>query len=86
MVMRTKSVLSACATSIALLFFSCGGEKKVKQAQENIVIFHTIGDPDGLHPSTDNSGPRTELNNYTQVFMMATDIKNNQLKIGRAHV
>jgi peptide/nickel transport system substrate-binding protein len=79
MVMRTKLVLSASATLIALLFFSCGGEKNTKKTQENIVIFHTIGDPDGLHPAIDNSGPRTELNNYTQIFMMATDIKNNQL-------
>ncbi|MGZ3892437.1 MAG: ABC transporter substrate-binding protein [Bacteroidia bacterium] len=37
-----------------------------------------IGEPAGLHPVNDNSGPRNELNTYTQVFLIATNVKNNE--------
>lgn len=64
---------------LAALVVSCGGEKDTpKQAAENIVVYHTIGDPDGVHPTNDNSGQRSEINTYTQLFLITTDIKNNQ--------
>ncbi len=66
------------AGTLAFFVASCGSSEKEKQNKENIVIFHTIGEPNGLHPTDDNSGPRTELNTYTQVFLIATDIKNTQ--------
>lgn len=64
----------------ALALSSCGeGRKEKKQEhQNNVVVYHTIGEPDGMHPVNDNSGPRTEINNYTQVYLVNTDVKNNQ--------
>ncbi len=74
--MKTNQLISTFL--IAFLLSSCGGSDKPKQNKENIVIYHTIGEPDGLHPVDDNSAPRTEINTYTQVFLVMTDIKNNQ--------
>jgi len=60
-------------------FVSCGGGDKPKEkASPNVVIYHTIGEPDGMHPVNDNSGPRTEVNTYTQIFLVNTDVKNNE--------
>ncbi|HWY37257.1 MAG TPA: ABC transporter substrate-binding protein, partial [Bacteroidia bacterium] len=68
----------ATAILLAFLLVSCGSSEKTKKNKENIVVFHTIGDPDGMHPTDDNSGPRTEINTYLQVFLMCTDLKTNQ--------
>jgi len=65
-------------SALTLLITACSGSDKSKQSKENIVIFHTIGEPDGMHPADDNSGPRTEINTYTQIFLITTDIKTNQ--------
>ncbi len=75
--MKIKIVIASLVT--ATLLVSCGGGDKPKEKKlSNIVIYHTIGEPDGMHPVNDNSGPRTEINTYTQVFMVNTDVKNNQ--------
>lgn len=78
MVLRTKIYQTAAISLLAFLFVACRGGQKAKQKTENIVIYHTIGDPDGLHPADDNSGPRTEINTYTQVFLISTNLKTNQ--------
>lgn len=65
----TLAVLTSCGG---------GGDKPKAEKTNNIVIYHTIGEPDGMHPVNDNSGPRTEVNTYTQVFMVNTDVKNNE--------
>ncbi|HXB41622.1 MAG TPA: ABC transporter substrate-binding protein [Bacteroidia bacterium] len=74
--MRICPVIACLA--ITTLLVSCGGDKPKEKKLSNIVIYHTIGEPDGMHPVNDNSGPRTEVNTYTQVFMVNTDVKNNQ--------
>ncbi len=66
------------ASLISFFIPSCSSSDKPKQNKENIIIYHTIGEPDGMHPVDDNSAPRTEINTYTQVFLVMTDIKNNQ--------
>jgi peptide/nickel transport system substrate-binding protein len=78
MLMRAYCTTLFAATS--LLLCSCGGGKKEKKAenQSNVVVYHTIGEPDGMHPVNDNSGPRTEICNYTQIYLVNTDVKNNQ--------
>lgn len=44
-------------------------------SKENTVVYHVIGEPDDMHPTNGNSATRTFLNNYTQNFVMASDIK-----------
>lgn len=70
----------SCYLLGSLLLVSCGGNSnKVKEKNmNNVVVYHTIGEPDGMHPVNDNSGPRTEVNTYTQVFLVTVDMKNNQ--------
>src|SRR6478609_3760902 len=63
---------------IVICMAACGNAEKPKHHKENIVVYHTIGEPDGMHPVNDNSGPRAEIITYTQVFLIMTDIKNNQ--------
>ncbi len=42
---------------------------------DNVFIFHTIGEPDDMHPTNGNSGSRTEINMYTQVFLLNTNFR-----------
>lgn len=62
----------------SLLTFCGGGDKPKEKKVNNVVVYHTIGEPEGMHPVNDNSGPRTEVNTYTQVYLISADIKNNQ--------
>lgn len=73
--MRIQSFLLSLAAILVLA--SCGNDKP-KEKQNNIVVYHTIGEPDGMHPVNDNSGPRTEVNTYTQIFMVCTDVEKNE--------
>jgi peptide/nickel transport system substrate-binding protein len=51
---------------------------------ENTVVFHMIGEPDDMHPTNGNAATRTFLHNYTQCYVMASDII--ELKGGRPGV
>lgn len=66
--------------SASILLTACGGGKEsVKEkAKNNVVVYHTIGEPDGMHPVNDNSGLRSEINSYTEIFLVTTDVKNNE--------
>lgn len=76
MLMRVYFASLLCAGVFALI--SCGGNKEKKtEYQSNVVVYHTIGEPDGMHPVNDNSGPRTEVGSYTQIYLVVTDVKNN---------
>jgi peptide/nickel transport system substrate-binding protein len=79
MLLFAKKYQVAVAGSLVLLLISCGNNgKKANQNKENVVVYHTIGEPDGMHPTNDNSSPRSEINTYTQIFLISADIKNNQ--------
>lgn len=41
---------------------------------ENTVVFHVIGEPDDMHPTNGNSATKTFIQNYTQNYVMASDI------------
>lgn len=43
-------------------------------SKENTVVFHMIGEPDDMHPTNGNSATKTFLHNYTQNYVMASDI------------
>ena len=51
---------------------------------ENTVVFHMIGEPDDMHPTNGNSATKTFIHNYTQNYVMASDIV--ELKGGRPDV
>ena len=51
---------------------------------ENTVVFHVIGEPDDMHPTNGNSATKTFIHNYTQHYVMASDIV--ELKGGRPDV
>ncbi len=41
---------------------------------DNTVVFHVIGEPDDMHPTNGNSATKTFIHNYTQCYVMASDI------------
>jgi hypothetical protein len=44
--------------------------------KENVLVFHTLGDPGDMHPTNGNTAQRQEITLYTQVFLTNTDFKN----------
>lgn len=56
-------------------------EFKPDWSTENTVVYHVIGEPDDMHPTNGNSATRSFLNNYTQHFLIGTDLI--ELKGGR---
>ncbi len=51
-------------------------------SKENVVIVHTIADPDDMHPSNGTTAIRAELNLYTQQFLTQTDLRTSKLRAG----
>ncbi|MCB0397784.1 MAG: hypothetical protein KDD36_14110 [Flavobacteriales bacterium] len=43
---------------------------------KNIVVCHSIGDPDNLHPTNGNTSPRTAIHNFIHRYLIASDPKN----------
>lgn len=41
--------------------------------KENIFIYHILSEPDDMHPTNGNSSSRSEINLYTQVFLVNTN-------------
>lgn len=72
----------------ALLLFSaasCGGDKKTDAngnnwSKENIVVYHWRAEPDNLHPTNGKSNPRRVILDFTQRFLLSTDLKNLTLR------
>ena len=44
-------------------------------SKENTLVYHTISEPDNLHPTNGSSGPRGEINLYIHMGLIATDLK-----------
>jgi peptide/nickel transport system substrate-binding protein len=51
-------------------------------SKENTLIYHVISEPSDMHPTNGNSGPRNEINLYTQMFLVNTDFKNQGMATG----
>lgn len=49
-------------------------EIKPDWSTENTVVYHTIGEPDDMHPCNGNSADKTFIQGYTQHYVMASDI------------
>ena len=49
-------------------------------SSENILVYHTIGEPDDMHPTNGISGARSEIIGYTQVFIVGVDFHNLTLR------
>src|SRR5689334_6842102 len=45
-------------------------------SKENVLVYHTISEPDNLHPTNGSSSPRGEINLYINMGLIATDLKN----------
>ncbi len=45
-------------------------------SKENTLIYHVIAEPSDMHPTNGNSSPRSEINLYTQMFLVNTDFEN----------
>ncbi len=43
--------------------------------KENTVIYHSISDPDDMHPSNGTNSVRSEVNLYTQMALITTDFR-----------
>ncbi len=44
--------------------------------KENVIVYHTLGDPDDMHPTNGNSAQRSEIHLYTQVNLINFDFQN----------
>ena len=55
---------------------------KENWSKENTLIYHTISEPDNLHPTNGNSGPRSEILQYTQRTLLYTDYENQSVMAG----
>lgn len=51
-------------------------------SRQNTVVYHTISEPDNLHPTNGNSTPRSEIFLYTQQYLINTDYANLSLAPG----
>lgn len=45
-------------------------------SKENTLVFHWTSEPDNLHPTNGNSGNKRFIENFTQMFLIATDLEN----------
>ena len=59
-------------------------EFKADWSTENTVVYHVIGEPDDMHPTNGNSATRSFLHNYTQHYVVGSDLI--ELKGGRPDV
>jgi peptide/nickel transport system substrate-binding protein len=78
MFQKMRMVLGISALFFILTSCSTADKPKENKTKENIVVYHTLGEPDGMHPINDNSGQRNEINTYTNVFLIMTDVRNNE--------
>lgn len=44
-------------------------------SKENVLVYHTIGEPDDMHPTNGTSASRSEIQLYTQVTLVQTDFR-----------
>ena len=49
-------------------------------SKENILVQHITSEPHNLHPTNGNTGIRTEIMGYTQVYLVGTDYQNLALR------
>ena len=47
-------------------------------SKENTLVYHTISEPDNLHPTNGSSSPRSEINLYTQMSLISIDIEKQE--------
>ena len=45
-------------------------------SHDNVLVYHTTSEPDNLHPTNGSSSPRSEINLYLHMALIATDLKN----------
>ena len=48
--------------------------------KENTVVFHWTSEPDNLHPTNGTSANKKLIENYTQKYLISSDIKNLKLR------
>jgi peptide/nickel transport system substrate-binding protein len=58
------------------------GEFLSSWSKENTLIYHIISEPNDMHPTNGTSGPRNEINLYTQMSLVNTDFKDEGTSSG----
>src|SRR5688572_21700417 len=48
-------------------------------SKTNTLVYHTTSDPDNLHPTNGSSSPRSEINLYIHMGLVATDLKKQEV-------
>src|SRR6188768_2326350 len=48
-------------------------------SKKNILVYHTISEPDNLHPTNGSSGPRGEINLYIHSALVAIDLESQSV-------
>ena len=51
-------------------------------SKENILVYHTIAEPDLLHPTNGTSSMRTDIFQFTQMFLIRLDFQTLQIAPG----
>ncbi len=52
-------------------------------SKENTLIYHDIGEPDDMHPANGNSASKTEISQYTQVYLVQSDYQYLRPRAGQ---
>lgn len=71
--MRTR--LFILTGLIISLLQACGAGEEKPWSTKNEVIVHQIGEPKSLHPTNDNSGPKSDIEQYLQMYLLSTDLE-----------
>ncbi|MGZ6523401.1 MAG: hypothetical protein ACXVDT_16325, partial [Bacteroidia bacterium] len=45
-------------------------------SKENVLVYHTVSEPDELHPTNGFLASRSEVLGYTQVYLISTDFES----------
>ncbi len=79
---NNRSTNKLSTDSVSYLKFNDASHFLTGWPDKNVVIVHSISDPDNLHPTNGNSAPRSEIFQYTQRPLLYIDYKNQKISPG----
>lgn len=75
-----KSEVASATDSIKYIKIEDSKDFLPSWSKDNVLVYHTIGEPDDMHPTNGTSASRTEINLYTQLTLVQTDFRTLQVR------
>jgi peptide/nickel transport system substrate-binding protein len=76
---KRKPVLELPSSAETLIRFEDALEIQPGWPAKNTLVYHTISEPDNLHPTNGNSAPRLEILTYTQKTLLTVDYASQSI-------